>query len=228
MGWKYAVRRAFWSMGLDISKDTPDNSLPSYLRMIFRELAIDCVLDVGAHRGEFATGLRTFGYRGPIISFEPVSSSFKSLQQAASQDDQWEVHNFALGSEDGSSEINITEGTVFSSFLLPVAEKIESRESVQVRRLDGVLLDLLKARKRVFLKMDTQGFDLEVMRGATGVSDYIAAVLTEMSIIPIYNDAPTLADSLAHMQTMGFYPSAMFPVTRRGHRLVEIDCVLVR
>lgn len=228
MNWKLAVRKSFWSLGLDLVKDQPDNSLPSYMRMLFRDLKIRCVLDVGGHRGEFATGLRTFGYDGRIISFEPVKRNFEHIQRAAANDPLWDVHNVALGSVDSEAEINVTEGTVFSSFLDPVREKVLARETVIVRRLDGILAELVPGEENVFLKMDTQGFDLEVMRGTSSVQDRIPAILTEMSVVPVYEQSPPFTEAMAELKAMGYHPSAMYPVHRHGLKLVEFDCVLVR
>lgn len=229
MGWKYAVRRLLWSVGLDLVKDHPDNSLPSYLRMLFRELDIDCVLDVGGHWGEFGIGLRTFGYKGRIVSFEPVAENFELLQRAAARDARWEVHHMAIGSEEGEAEINVTEGTGFSSFLQPIDRGVKAREPVRVRRLDRIFHDIVPPEQRVFLKLDTQGYDLEVMRGASGILDRIVALVTEMSIIPIYEKSTHYVTAMSEFEKLGFHPSAMYAIlNRREHRLMEFDCVMVR
>jgi len=228
MRWKLIIRKIFWSLGIDLVKYDPDNSLASYIRMLVRELDIDCILDVGAHRGEFATGLRTFGYTGRIISFEPVTRNFLHLQQIAARDSHWEVHQLALGSEERDAEINITASTVLCSFLDPVTEQVDATETVQVRRLDQLLPELIGEHSRAFLKMDTQGYDLEVVRGASAVLQRIPAILTEMSVQPLYRGSPPFTAALSELEQQGFHPSAMFPVYRDAHKLVEFDCVLVR
>lgn len=230
MNLKYAVRSSFWKLGLDLVKDEPDTSLPSFMRMLIPRLGINCVLDVGAHRGEYARMLRIFGYRGRIVSFEPVAENYAILTELAANDPAWDVRHMALGSEDGEAEINVTENTVFSSFLTPVDERVSARQSVSVRRLDGVFAEVTSGIRepRAFLKMDTQGFDLEVVRGAAGCLGQIPAAQSEMSVVPIYDGSPGFAEALAELESHGFHLSAMFPVLRRGLRLVEFDCVMAR
>src|SRR5262249_23102767 len=152
----------------------PVDSLAHHLQTLLSELAIDLVLDVGAHEGEFAGLLREIGYTGDIISFEPVAASFEKLTRSRQGDSRWRGRNHALGSEDGHLDLNIYEGSVFNSFLNPegaspfAKQRIVGTERVAVRRLESALDEILADRShaRIFLKMDTQGYDLIVLRGA--------------------------------------------------------------
>src|SRR5437879_176927 len=88
----------------------------SIVREVFEDLSINCVLDVGANVGQYASQLRSFGYSGWILSFEPVEANFALLQRAASRDPKWRAFPWALGTVDGPAEINVMDATVFSSF----------------------------------------------------------------------------------------------------------------
>src|SRR5690242_4934261 len=94
----------------------------SVLKQVLETLAINCVLDVGANRGQFGMLLRRIGYRGWILSFEPVRSNYQILEKVAARHGPWRVFPHALGVTKCVSEINVTETTLFSSFLTPKAE----------------------------------------------------------------------------------------------------------
>lgn len=210
-----------------------------HLRWLFRRLEVDCVLDVGANTGQFASGLRRSGYRGRIVSFEPVSSVFATLREAAHGDPDWQVHQLAAGAEDGEAEINVRPGTMSS--LLPSSDfgrgwsprlRESSVETVPVRRLDG-LVDTATAgltAPRVFLKLDTQGFDLAAFRGLGSRTADLVGMQSELSCVPIYDGMPTMTEQLTTYEGAGFALSAMFPVSRDDEtmRAIEFDAVLVR
>ena len=78
---------------------------------------VDVVLDIGANAGQFGEKLRGFGYRGAIVSYEPVSSAFKHLDELAKSDGNWTANNFAIGAESGELKINISANSKFTSAL---------------------------------------------------------------------------------------------------------------
>ena len=81
---------------------------------LFEMYGVNCVIDVGAHEGEYAKRLREGGYEGRIVSFEPVPRAFAGLERAAAGDRAWHVHQLALGREDGVSTMNAVPGTLSS------------------------------------------------------------------------------------------------------------------
>jgi FkbM family methyltransferase len=232
-----AVRR----VGFHIGRYPPVDSLAYHLKTLLRLLEIDYVLDVGAHMGEFAESMRELGYTGEIRSFEPVRSSFEALTKARAADKAWRGENIALGPEDGELEMNICEGSVFNSFLKPVDnDEIRFREQtrvvrvekVPVRRLEAVLDEILAERPgaKIFLKMDTQGYDLQVLRGAGRRIDTVRALITELAARSTYANMPSLPEALIELGRFGFEVTGMFPVARElDHlRVIEFDCVMCR
>jgi FkbM family methyltransferase len=202
------------------------------LRDLLRSLAVNCVLDVGANRGQFATDLRAVGYRGEIISFEPVWSEYRFLQRSFCRDRQWSGQQVALGSMNGTASLIVPEATVFSSFLsLLNPMPGTTRTEVEVRRLDGLLPSLLQhvAHPRVFLKMDTQGFDLEVFRGAENCLHWIVGLQSEISVVPIYSEMPHYLDSLYEYEENGFVLHHLAVVNRTSRQdLLELNCFMRR
>ena len=134
---------------------------------------IDVVFDVGANEGFFGEFLRQEGYRGLIVSFEPLDQVFGALERRASGDSGWEVHRVGLGDTPGAAVINVSEASVFSS-LLPhrdAALSFDARSAPE--RTEKITLDTLDsfagrfAGRRCFLKIDTQGYEHQVLCGAT-------------------------------------------------------------
>ena len=213
------------------------STLDGHLGRILQDYAIDLVIDVGANEGQFGKRLRAIGYRGEIHSFEPVSATFERLQAAAAGDSLWRLNNCALGTEKGEAQINVSKSSDFSSLLEPSAFGAESfkglahdhKETIRIERADVLLADVTVGRS-VFLKMDTQGFDLEVFRGAAGILDRVSAMMGEISFIPAYQGMPGYRDQLDAYAGAGFSVSGLFAVTRnkKTHTLIEMDCVLVR
>jgi FkbM family methyltransferase len=239
---QFRVRNLLRRRGFEVVRTgLPEaNVLGLHLDRLFGRLGINVVLDVGAGGGDYGRWLRRNGYTGRIASFEPVSDSFQRLAGHSAGDPGWEAFQLALGSEDGSAEINVSELRVFSSFLersrysadeIGDAAGVVRTETVPVRRLDGLAERAFGgvADPRVYLKMDTQGWDLEVLAGASGCLDAILAFQSEVAVQPLYDGMPALHDSLARFEALGFGISGLFPVTLDANlEVVEFDCVAVR
>jgi FkbM family methyltransferase len=238
--WADAARNFARRRGVDFGRFNPYGSVEAYLPRLFDEYGIHCVLDVGAHTGEYAQKLRRAGYKDLIISFEPASDSFRALQNLSKGCKNWKVYNLALGSKDGSVDLNIFPDTVLNS-VLPPSELALRRfgenaratrtERVRMRRLDSVLPELLEGLPDVgvYLKIDTQGHDMEVVKGAREVLPVIRALQSEMSIGALQEGAPNYLDAIRMLEELGYRSSAMFPVLQtEGSVLAEFDLVMVR
>ena len=212
-----------------------------HVRRQFDRLEIGCVLDVGANRGQYRDFLRdSVGYTGRIISFEPIVDLATSLcGRAAAEDPQWQVHAHALGAIEEQRDLHVMRGTSYSSFFQPTEIAVKGRigsknvverlERVTVRRLDDVVADgLVLGPGGVWLKVDTQGWDLEVLRGAPRTLLSISALQIELSVIPIYQGMPDYLTVLPELRRLGFEVGALTPVNRDElGRVIEFDCALV-
>lgn len=209
----------------------------AHTRNIFAQKEIDLVLDVGANNGQFASEIRSF-YKGEIFSFEPVSSAFKQLQKAASRDPNWKCFKLAMGSKTGNGSIRVTAGTQLSSFLKQSpscqmfgeeARRVEE-ERVPIRRLDQFLQETVPGfrERRIFLKVDTQGFDIEVVKGLGDCVRFVSALQSEVSIVPLYEGMSHWTECMALYERAGFVVAGMFPVTLDYLRVIEFDCLMVR
>lgn len=193
---------------------------------------------MGANEGQFAKELRSY-YRNDIISFEPVTCAFEKLAKAASSGPKWHVHKLALGSQASASIMNIPDHAVFSSMLRTNdyclqhfgGQAVSKREEVvSVQRLDALIDNIVPdlENSRIFLKMDTQGYDTEVFQGLGSMLKHVSVLQSEVSLISIYEGMPHWTDILPIYENVGFRIVGMFPVTRDSGRIIEYDCLLVK
>lgn len=202
------------------------------LRSVLNRLKIDCVFDVGAHRGAFAGILRRIGYKSQIISFEPNPDDFAILSKKFSNDAKWEGYNLALGDENTRLAFNIIKSSNLSSFLEPKSVEIDRVIDVEVKRLDSLYNELpsCSPSARCFLKVDAQGYDLRVVRGAAGCIENILGLQAEISVQALYADMPHYLESLRFFESVGFELLDVFPVARSHGfgNIIEYDCLMAR
>lgn len=218
-------------------------SLPyrDHLKELLDTYGVRCVIDVGANEGQFGEFLRRqVGFNGTIESFEPAPASAKRLERRTRTDPRWFVHQIALGARDETRPLHVTQDDKFSSFLDPVRTERQPFQAhsavidqpvVAIRRLDSIAEEIGQLRnvRNVLLKLDTQGFDLEVVRGSGRVLDEVQVIQTEMSLIPIYEDAPSYHVAIEELESLGFEIAGFYPLSYDPHgRLIEFDCLMVR
>jgi FkbM family methyltransferase len=209
------------------------------LAKLLAQMKIDLVIDAGANVGQFGKKLRT-KYSGEIMSFEPVSSCFSQLKAATATDLRWHAHKYALGSREEQANINVSQSSDFSSMLKTndycverFGEKSKGNvlEAVQIVRLDTFLSGAVSnaSERRIFLKMDTQGFDLEVFKGAEQVVERIFLLQAEVSLQPIYEGMPSWTEAIAQFERSGFRVAGLFPVNEDNNGcIIEYDCLMRR
>ena len=225
---------------IDTSRVMP-RDVASHLRILLDHVKVSCVLDVGANVGQFGRMLRDeVGYKGLIVSFEPGSAALEQLRRAAADDPAWIVRPYAIGAEAGRLSFNVMKADTLSSFLPPersatelFAEHnvVDHVEEVEVKRLDAAVAELRREcdpGEAMFLKMDTQGYELQVLAGAGAVLAEMAGVQVELPFLPLYHDMPSYVTILAALDEHGFQLSGFFPVSQdSGPRIIEADCVMV-
>ncbi|NCO54641.1 MAG: FkbM family methyltransferase [Bacteroidetes bacterium] len=158
---------------------------------------IDKVIDIGANTGQFAESLIDFGFKGEIISFEPVSSAYIALQKRAKKYNNWKIaEKCAIGNSNGKIKINVSENTVFSSIKNISKDYVSynndskqvSFEEVNIFTLDSLKNNYLNKNENLFIKIDTQGFEKEVLEGAEETLKYVKGIKLEIPLRPIYNE----------------------------------------
>lgn len=228
------ARSALRRRGYDV---VPYPAFGTELLALLRRLDVECVLDVGAFTGTYGRMLRDLGYRGRIVSFEPASETFELLTREAGGDGAWDVRRVAVGSAPGSMELRLTGSPGSNSLLapneyalgeMPRIFKQRGTEVVEVITVDDVFEEATRGAKAVFLKVDTQGFDLEVIRGASTTLGRFAAVQVELAMQKTYEGQPGYLDVIATFDARGFAPAVLYPTfSDSAGRIVECDCIFV-
>jgi FkbM family methyltransferase len=219
--------------GVEVSRHPHRSSLAARTRDVLAARGVDLVVDVGANRGQYVSFLRAeVGYAGDVVCYEPVGATFAELASNAGQ--KVRCRRKALGAAPGRATIHVSTASDLSSFLAPselgVATfeegfRAAGEEEVEVGTLATEPLD----GERLFLKLDTQGFDLDVLAGGGAALDRVVAVQLEVSQLPIYERMPSLADSVAAVRGYGFDVVGFFPVTTAdGLRAIEFDLLACR
>ena len=207
------------------------------LAQLLRQQQINLVLDVGANAGQFVMELFAFGYKGRVVSFEPLSSAHTQLCRKSKAYPDWTVADrTAVGAEAGSVEIHISGNSWSSSILnmLPSHSKAEPRsayvgsETVPVNRLDDIYA--LTASDRAVLKIDVQGYERQVLEGAPRVLAACCAVVVEMSFSPLYESQILARELWDQLVSKGFAPWSIEPGFRDPvtGRMLQFDGVFVR
>ena len=215
---KRLIRRSLINLGYDIvvlEQAHPHNSLVDQL--ISRKISV--VLDVGGNIGQFAHHLRHFGYRNRIISFEPVRTSFVRLRARADVDPSWEAVNLALGSASSQTDINVSKNFVSSSIrdnedrnlaAEPTVEFIYT-ESIKVEPLDKIFPRYVSLNDRPFLKVDVQGYENEVFKGAESSLPYFEGIILECSFSSLYKGEWLFNEVLEFFTLRGFLLAEIEP-----------------
>ena len=222
-------------------RDLPILYEQEFLGRFLREFAVDAVFDVGANVGQYARMLRQrTGFTGAIISCEPIPELAARLREQAEADPHWYVEELALSDEAGEAMFNVMASDAFSSLLSPSKDQMEAVASHnRVVRQVHVRLDTLDnvfdkyqdelGFQRPFLKVDTQGHDVAVVRGAGDRVSQLIGLQTELAVRLLYAGSTRFTEAISLYEDLGFVLSAIFP-NNQGHfpDMLEMDCVMYR
>lgn len=239
MGIAHMLRRTFWKVGFDIARFTPRFHPIARRKQILESCGIEVVLDVGANVGNYALELRhDIGYVNEIISFEPQRLAFQRLQTKTKNDARWEAFNYALGDIEEAGQINTSGHSECSSILkmhprhLAMAPKsrIIGQEEIEIRRLDSLFEKLGLTGKRVYLKIDAQGYENKIIEGAGESLENIGTIQLEMSLVPLYHGEVLFPDMCSLMSNKGYSLVSIEPgySDRRNAELVQVDGIFRR
>jgi len=226
---------------LKLKRFTPSTSEALRTATIVNNLNIKYVLDVGANTGQFAESLYDFGFKGTTISFEPVSSCYKVLLKRSKKNSKLIVpERCAIGNEDKEVTINVTDDTVFSSILkitdyhskLKPKSRIVKTESVKMYRIDSIIDNFIDPEEdSILLKIDTQGFEKEVLEGAKNTIKRLKAIKIEIPLTNIYNNTQfTFYQTIEFLKDHNFIPYSfnIEGVNLKTGRVHTIDGLFVK
>jgi FkbM family methyltransferase len=234
----HLVRRIANVTGIDVTRLR--DSHPGCRRVqLLKHHGVTLVWDVGANDGGYAGELRRFGYQGRIVSFEPVHDAYRMLKQKAARDSKWTILPYALGANRAEATINVAGNRGASSSFLPMLDRHRTAapdstyvgiQAVQVHRLDAIWQQFANSKDRMFLKIDVQGFERQVLDGAAEILDICIGLQLELSFVPLYDGGMTDRDALAFVTSRGFTVMSLEPgfTDRQTGQMLQADAVFFK
>ena len=236
---KNATRSTLRRIGFDVIRYNPQTTHEAALARLLAVREIDTVLDIGANEGQYATMVRRAGFRGKIISFEPLAEAHSKLRQAAARDPLWTVApRMALGDHEGSLVMHVAANGVSSSALSMLDAHLQAApesayigcETVPVSRLDTVAEDMRVGGQNLFLKIDVQGFEPKVLEGAPRLLDRTQGVQLELSLVPLYEGETLFLSQVDCLARKGFELWGLMPgfIDKKTGRTLQVDGIFFR
>jgi FkbM family methyltransferase len=231
---KIALHTTLQKRNLDLVR----HPFPVQVATGLRHLGLTAVLDVGANIGQYGQALRAGGFTGRILSCEPLSEAYPHLARRAAKDPQWTALNTAVGAEPGEIEINVAANS-YSSSILPMTDAhrlaapgsdFVAAEKVPMTTVAALVADHGVDPARALLKVDTQGYEAQVLDGAADLLGRFAAVQLELSMVRLYDGQPLFDEMVDRMRGAGFGIFALeggFSDRRTG-RMLQCDGFFVR
>jgi FkbM family methyltransferase len=228
------TKKTFEKFGILIRQYNPATSEDLRRIKLFEHYGIDLVFDIGANKGQYATGIMDTGYTNKIVSFEPLSAAHSVISKTSAKYPNWTVApRCAIGAVNEQIEINISENLVSSTLLNMTDEhyngapesKIIGKEKVQVLPLDEVGVNYIGTAKNIFIKIDVQGFEQHVINGAQTMLSKAKGVEIEISLVPLYdNQTWLLPQILAYMSDKGFELTSIVPAFTNNETGKVLQC----
>lgn len=198
---------------------------------------IHTVLDIGAHSGEFSSALRKVIPDAYIYAFEPTNECFLGLKKRMRKEGGFKAFNVALGEREGHVEFYKSEFSKSSSVLpmgrrhreeFPWTARTE-KVSVALRRLDSVLSGR-NLVPNVLMKIDVQGYELQVLKGSWETLKKVAYIIVETSFERLYEGASTFDEVYSFLKEQGFRYVGSWDqlVSRRDRRVLQQDAIFVK
>jgi FkbM family methyltransferase len=204
-------------------------------KRLLDERGASIALDVGANVGQYAQKLRSFGFGGVIHSFEPLRDSYGQLLARANADGAWHCHRLAVGASDVDIEMNVAGNAQLSSSILEMLETHEraapesryvGAERVRMTRLDSFDFPATS----LLLKIDVQGYEADVLEGASETLKQVQVIQTELTLRPLYRGQLLIGQMLEFLDLKGFVPWGFLEDHRdaRTKELLQVDGVFIR
>lgn len=181
-------------------------------RDLLIQLRIDVLLDVGANSGQYAV-VRAAGFGGRIVSFEPIDMAFKQLAGKNAGEPLWDIYAFGLGARAATATINVAGNNAESSSLLKMVPRLLkeapsaayiAEETIRIETLDSLSGKVFRPNDRLWLKIDTQGYEFPVLEGATQTLKQVIGLEVELSLVALYENQPLLREAMGRLEAMGF------------------------
>jgi len=209
------------------------------LNCLIGKFDIDLILDIGANEGQFVREIRNLNYKKKIISFEPVEDVHKNLINNSKKDNEWEIYEkCCLGEIDGFTEINVSSYSQSSSILnftplhlnaKPTAVK-KKKEKVKMCKLDTIIKNIDIENKKILLKIDTQGYEAQIIDGAKNFLNNVDIIICELSLYEVYEEQKLFKDIIDKLAEYNFKIASLQNgfTDKKSNHLLQIDAIFIK
>ena len=200
---------------------------------------ISHVFDVGANAGQYSNRLLDEGYRGKITSFEPLQPVHQELLKSTHRHPHWNAAEvMAIGGEVGETEINVSPHSDMSSLLDMTSEtkknlsstQYSGTQKVRVETIDSIIDTYSDSKDRIYLKVDTQGFEYQVLLGAEKSLSRIVGVQLEMSLKAMYEGEKSYKELIQYLEERDFILKCIKPgyFCKHQKQMLQIDGIFYK
>jgi FkbM family methyltransferase len=234
---KRSIQHTLHVFGLDVKWHVPQpaHAVPTLLNLY----EVDTVFDIGANAGMSGGYFRNIGFKGKLVSFEPVNAYYRQLQQRAAEDPLWSTEKIAIGDQNGEQDINVSGGSGGASSFLRTVGHIEEnepdltvigQERVKVETLQSVMGRHYPQGDRLFLKIDAQGYEERILKSAGKELDRVIGMRIEVSMVRSYEGEPLICDMLPLLYSLGFKLCGIEEAwsNRLTQEVYQMDAILMR
>jgi len=189
------------------------NVVPTFEHKYLLKQVKDCntVIDIGANKGQFSLIANDIFFEPKIIAFEPLKTAAKKYNKLFHKNKNITLHNYALGKREKNVNINVSKREDSSSILnigkkqsliFPGTE-ISHNEKISISPLNNFIVsdDLISP---VFVKIDVQGYELEVLKGCNNFFEYFDYIFVECSFIELYENQPMAYEIINYLFNYSF------------------------
>jgi FkbM family methyltransferase len=184
-----------------------------------KEMDIKTIIDIGANTGQYANVIAKEFPNVPIHSFEPIASVYKELQKNVKHLPNVKTYNYAMGATEGKTFINHNVNGHYTSSILETGERTKSNfptwtdETVQ-EEISVITLDSFVAKenldKNIFLKIDVQGFEDQVLIGGMHAIQDVKVIQMETAFQEMYVGEKPFEYFYSLMKSNGFELAGFF------------------
>ena len=184
------------------------------LVLALKKNKIDHILDIGANEGQFVREIRYYGYKYKVTSFEPLIGAHEKLLKTSKKDKNWNVFRpIAIGSKNSKTFINVSEKNSVSSSILQISKehinnapksKFINKQSIEERKLEDILNEINIGEQNLFLKIDAQGYEFQILQGCINILEKFKGVLIEVSLVELYIGQKNWLEIVDLIQSHGF------------------------
>ena len=221
-------------LGLPLTRLHPDWTALSTIGPIYQPHTI---LDVGSNHGWFFHCWKDWCPEARIHAFEPRVEAAQKAIELYGDDSELTVNQVAVGDKLGEAEFNVLEGSKVASSFLEHDQKTWDAVAFKTgeitsRRVPIVTIDDYCSEQGIdsvyLMKIDVQGFEMNVLRGAEKSLSFIDHIFVESGIQSLYHDAPNFTDVFRFMKDHDYHLMGMRTWHRGNHVLMETDMLFRR